>query len=434
MITRSVYIFLTIISFWMIVGILPSGAGEDAFTSAFYTRGADTGYYIDSDDKGFNPLYVRVRRVAVLPRATLTATKEDNLFLNANATQGGTVIQLVPGMMFLYGKPDYRYLYLDYGIIIPLYDSSSQLLERPSHLLTLGFVYDTGKTKSDVRFGYRHTERVDTLVAARITQQDYIADADVEHKLSQKTSAGVLGHVEYLDFEQDAYTDYNRLYGAARLYHHLTGKSDVFGQAGFGRDDLDTPGNYGDAEFYDLSLGLRGKLTSKTSVNGRVGTMWRSYLDDRLEDVTHWIASIGAKSNPFGFTTFGLDLYSDIRPAVNAPGAASIDQRMTASAARRLLSERVRGNASIFAGRVDYRGTPDYTRWTGNENPSVFDGRSDDYWGYTLGLDWWLPRHLSVGLLYSYIEYMGRRDDNQEIGSPHAYDSGHWILRMSWNY
>ena len=411
-----------------------SRATTDAYTGSFFTRGSYTGHYLESGDPIYDPLYVPLDRWSLVPRVTVVATREDNLFLSARKTRGVSV-QVVPGAVLIWGRPEANHLFADFGAIIPVYDSSDQLDDRPSYLFTLGGVVQTVKSQVALQAGYRRLENSDTLVGARIVKQDYIANLTLDHHVSAKSSVGLHGGIEQHDFESAQYVDYQRLYGAARLYKKLTAMSEGFFQAGLGRDDLDTgPGNYGDATFYDFSLGIRGKPSPKTSATGRVGYQWRTFEDDGLEDIEHWIASLGAETNPFGFTTFSTELFADIRPAVNAAGSSTIDQRWTVSASRRLFVDRLRGAASLFLGRVDYRSPNAEPRLEGAAPVLIYDRRRDEYWGYTLGLDWWPRQNISMGLNYSYVDNRAARNADEAIQRESAYDSGRWMLRVSWNY
>ncbi|OQC54365.1 MAG: hypothetical protein BWX54_02235 [Verrucomicrobia bacterium ADurb.Bin018] len=96
---------------------------------------------------------------------------------------------------------------------------------------------------------------------------------------------------------------------------------------------------------------------------------------------------------------------------------------------RRLFIERLRGNASLTAGRVEYSGSPH-----ADENEWVRDGRTDNYWGFSVGVDWWTRQRFSVGLAYSYMRRDGSRGAGAEAEDATSYDYGRWTLRASWNY
>ena len=406
-------------------------AASDSYASGFYTRGVDAAAYLDQGGAVVDPFYVPAKTCALLPRVTLAITHEDNVFLDPTNETAGTSITLVPGLMAIWGRPAGNHLYADYGLSLPIYESEREVDDRPSHMLRLGAVVQTGKSQVTGQAGYRRMEDVDTVLGARIGKQDYLADLGLEHRLSGKTSWGLQGRAEMHEFDADDYEDYNRVYGAGRIYHRATAKSQVFVQGGLGRDDprKDDAGAALAADFFDLSLGLRGKQSPKFHTTGRIGYMWRTYDDERRADFSHWIASLGAESTPFGFTTFTADLNADVRPAVDESGIDTIDQNVVLGASRRLFSERLRGNLSATFGQIDYAGVaPD------GAGGQTYDGRTDRYWGFSVGADWWTRQHFSVGAAYSYMRRDGDVDGSAENQAAASYETGRWTLRASWNY
>ena len=404
-------------------------AVSDSYTSGFYTRGVDAASYLDQGGAVIDPFYVPAKSGALLPRVNLVITHEDNVFLDPEEPKTGTSIALIPGMLAIWGRPSGNHLYADYGLILPVYESERELNDSPSHLLKLGGAYRTGRSQIQGEFGYRRMEDVDTVVGARVAKQDYIGDLSAEHRISGKSSAGLQGRMEVHAFDSESYTDYNRDYGAGRLYRRVSAKSQLFVQAGLGRDDPQEASGFADgADFYDLSLGVRGKQSPKFNAAGRVGYMWRRYDDEGRGSFEHWIASLRAESNPFGLTTFAADVYADVRPAVDSSGVDAVDQGVVGTLSRRLFVERLRGSASVTAGQIDYSGSP------GRNGGRAYDGRTDTYRGLSLGVDWFTRQHVSIGLAYSYMEREGGRDADPATQEAKSYEYGRWTLRASWNY
>ena len=403
-------------------------AADDGYAAGFFTRGVDAASYIDQGGAVIDPFYMPVRTTgALLPRVSLSISREDNVFLSPSNGTPNTSIALAPGLLTILGRPTGNHLYADYGMIVPVYESEEDVSDRPSHLLRLGSVYRTGKSQIQGQVGYRLLEDVDTVVGARVAKRDVLGDLGVEHRISGKSSAGLQGRVEMHEFDAENYLDYNRYYGAGRLYHRVSPKSQAFVQGGLGRDDPREDGPRTAADFYDLSLGVRGKQSPKFNAAGRVGYMWRTYDDESRDDFAHWISSLKAESSPFGLSTFSGELYADIRPAIDSDATDVVDQGVTLGAARRLFSERLRGNASATLGRIDYSGV-------GGPEDGGRDGRSDRYWGFSLGVDWWSKKQFSVGLAYSYMRRDGNVEGDPEARDSTSYEQGRWNLRASWNY
>lgn len=410
-------------------------AVSDSFSSGFYTRGVDAASYIDQGGAVIDPFYMPVQTGALLPRVSLTITHEDNVFLSPEGTNSGTSISLVPGLMAIWGRPTDNNVYADYGVILPLYNSVKELDNGPSHMLRLGASYHTGRSQVNGQVGYRQMEDVDTVVGARVSKRDYTGDLGMEHRVTGKSSVGLQGRLEKHDFDSDRYFDYNRYYGAGRLYHRVSAKSQAFVQAGLGRDDPQEPAAAANgADFYDLSLGVRGKQTPKFNASGRLGYMWRRYDEESRPGFDHWIAALEAESRPFGLTTFTGELAADIRPAIDLDGTDVVDQRVTGTVSRRLFIERLRGNASATWGQIDYSGRAPNGSGTVAENSRFSDARTDHYWGFSLGVDWWTRGRFSMGLAYSYMQRDGSPDAGPATQDATSYEYGRWTLRASWNY
>ena len=401
-------------------------AAGDSYASGFYTRGVAAAAYIDQGSAVMEPFYIPAQTGALLPRISLAVEHDDNVFLDPTNATANTTISLVPGLLGIYGRPTASHLYADYGIIIPIYESEDRLSDRPSHLLRLGGVYQTGKSQIAAQGGYRRIEDVDTVVGARVALQDWLGEVGVESRLTGKSSLGLQGRAEAHVFDDAMYIDYNRYYGAGRLYHRVSAKSQAFIQGGVGRDDPQEPtGAAAAADFYDLSLGIRDKQSPKFNSSGRVGYMWRNYDEEDRGDYSHWIASLHAESTPFGLTTFSGEVLADIRPAIDSADTDVVDQGLVLGATRRLFIERLRGNLSATVGQIDYSGAGD------SESE---DGRTDRYWGFSTGVDWWTKQRFSLGLAYSYMRREGSVDADQAAQDATSYEVGRWTLRASWNY
>ena len=157
-------------------GAGPLRAEDGVYASGFYTRGVDAAATIDQGGPVADPFYVPVRTGALLPRVTLAAARDDNVFLDPTNATVGTTLELVPGLLAIWGRPAGNHVYADYGLILPVYESEAELNERTSHLLRLGSVYRTGKSQIQGQLGYRQLEDVDAVVGARVAKQDVLGD------------------------------------------------------------------------------------------------------------------------------------------------------------------------------------------------------------------------------------------------------------------
>ena len=412
----------------------------DAYTSGFYTRGMEATDFMDRDDSILAPFYQPLpRRWALLPRITVTASYEDNPTLSTDDPEDTTTVYVVPGLMLVYGQRQRNHLYLDGGLIIPVHTQSGDVSEEVSYLLAAGGVFRFGKSSLSSRLGYRQMENVDTLVGARMVRRDYTGSLSGERRVSRKFSVGAMANAIRFDFDDDArYTDYWRYYGAGQVYYQLNPRNDVYLQGGMGQDRMDgsDAAQLGDADFHDVSIGLRGRQTPKTTLAGRLGYRWREARNVDGLSSDHYIAALEASTSPMGVSVFRAEWQADIRPAVSSIGFSTVDQRGTFAVHRRVVTDRLRGQASLFVGQVDYTGpaeSGDGRAAEGGVVP-VYDGRQDQYWGYSLGLDWWTHYNFSFGISYSYFENDGARNGSGDVQALTSYDSSRWGLRASWNY
>lgn len=402
-------------------------SGFQDYSSGYYTKGLDTAANFDSGSEVYDPYYVPARDWAIVPRLTITVTWDDNLLLTNDDPQRAELIDIIPGVLAIYGRPENNYLYLDAGTIFHAYDSSDQLSDQSNYMLTLGGVYRTGKSTINGGAGFRRTETADTVIGQRIVKSDYVLNAGFNHEFSEKTSAGVDLGAEFNNYDDDDLNDYQQQDVSLRLARKVTEASDVYGRLGFGNDDVDAEGDAGDASYMQADVGFSGKQSAKVTLSGALGYQWRTMADDAAEDVEHWTSSLGVNANPFGFTIFFANVDVSVTPAINSLGQTTIDQRYTLGVNRRLFTDRLRGNASGFWGVYDYEGVP-----LGDSTANL--NRSDDYLGYNLGLDYYTIHNLSIGLTFSYFENQGNQNVSEQDRERTAYDSGRWVLRASWNY
>lgn len=384
-------------------------ARTDYYTAGFFTRVSDAALYMDQGGV-LDPFYIPVRHWAFLPRVTVSASREDNFFLVDDNETAATSVHLVPGVLLIIGRPEHNHFYVDTGARFPLHESESTA--GTDYMITAGGVYRTGISSVHGRVGHRRTEGADAAVGDRIARTDYIADIGMERRISTKTGLGLNASAEWNDFGNNAFLNYDRFYVAGRFYHRMTPKSRWFAQAGVGWDALNESesGVYSSGRFHDFSLGVQGKPSPKTSASGRVGYQWKTFDDGSIPDVSSWIASLGANASPFGLSRFYTELMAGIRPDITRAGDTMIDKRCTLGVGRRIFSEKLRGDASVLYGNVEYYG------------PGT---QSDfDYWGFRLWLDYWTRWNLSFGTGYSYTERLGSG----------GFKAGTFSLRASWNY
>jgi len=295
-------------------------SGFQDYSSGFYTKGLDTAVNFDSGSETYDPYYLPAADWSIAPRLTLTVTWDDNLFLSNENPESAELIDLIPGVMAIYGRPDHNYLYLDAGTIYHVYDSSGNLEDQSDYLVTLGSVYKTGKSTLDGGIGFRRSETADTVIGQRILKDDYSFNLSLGHQLSEKNS-GLVGYsASFSSYNDEELNDNQNQQILLRLARKVSDASDVYGQFDAGRDDVDAEGDLGDAEYYGLAIGFTGKQSAKLTLSGDIGYQWRKIIEDDTETVEDVTSSLGINYNPFGFTVIYANFDSTISPAINSLG------------------------------------------------------------------------------------------------------------------
>jgi hypothetical protein len=108
--------------------------------------------------------------------------------------------------------------------------------------------------------------------------------------------------------------------------------------------------------------------------------------------------------------------------------ASTRSTRTSSWAPRGGVQRTLRGILSATFGQSTTRRRPD------GAGGQTYDGRTDRYWGFSVGADWWTRQHFSVGAAYSYMRRDGDVDGSAENQTAASYENRRWTWRASWNY
>lgn len=340
----------------------------------------------------------------VRPRVEVTAIYDSNVYLDEGETTDDSYVTISPGVMLIYGNEHHNYAYADYAFSVPTFFSEKDE-DIESYTLTLFGHYEKGKTGSTVWYRLRDVREADTVVGSRVTKEQHVMGGSVERWVSSKTSVSGSGRYEDHAYDEPTYTDYEQVEGSVRVKWQALPKTAFFGQAAFGEVDVeDDERSYGDAQYTELSVGVRGRLRPKVGTVARVGWQVREFDERALDDVERWTASVKVDARVLAHLRAKLGVWSSLRPAVNAAGFTTVETRIEPALSRRIGSDRLIGTVAGFLGFVEYRGSPDPVGPSSTSSAAVYDGREDEYWGWSALLDWWMYEHVSLGAGFSYIE------------------------------
>jgi hypothetical protein len=161
----------------VVLGLLAlAGAASrpDYYTSGFYTRGANAAFYVDQGGE-LDPFYIPVQSWTVLPRVTLEAQGGHS----SVAEDESMSLSLIPGVLFMYGRPEHNHLFVDASASLPLAESGSGADGLMDYVITLGGVKKTGKSQIYGRLGHRRLESTDAVLGDRVAEVDYTGDVGI---------------------------------------------------------------------------------------------------------------------------------------------------------------------------------------------------------------------------------------------------------------
>ena len=406
------------------VGSVGGSYAQDRYARPANEAGGDD--ILGGDRRGFHPGSWEIH-----PRVGFYAIQEDNLFLSSETPTEETYMVLSPGIGARYGKNEKRYLTMDVATDISI--SNEEDPEDMNNVqVSLGGYAHEGKSSMYGRYTYRYLRSGDIIVGNRISKKEHSASAGYDRKISRKTSWGVHGNYLSPDYEEESYTDYEDGNVGLRFSWQAFDKTTLYTQGTYGRVKVDTiEDEFADAEYVEGSIGMASTLSQRWSLNGRVGYQERMYENEDLQNVEGYTGNMVLSGHVFDYWNVSLGAWSLIQPAVNEAGATMVEKRIQPAISRRIFVDQVVGSASMVWGQVDYS-TSNAAEEAGEiSNVLVYDGRQDDYWGYTLAVDWAVSDGLSTGLEYSYIENKWNGPEDIETTN---YEAGRWIFRVEYVY
>ena len=413
-----------------------TGAGSGPALGQIYGEGASPVSDLSRSGEARERFSLRLGYLQLQPHAEAWYIYDDNVNLSSDSRKGEGYATFAPGAKLLYGNERRNYVYLDYT-------ADFSTLSTPGEgtlfgqTATLFGHYETTRSQATLWHRYREVNDLDTALGARISKTENFSFANLDHRVSTKTTVGALVSHELHNFDDPEYSDYRQYEGAGRLYWSTTPRTELYGEARHGWVDVDHDGgDYGSAQFTEGSIGIRGKPRPRLTTTGQVGYQHRTFDDSRIKPFSHWVGGGKVEAKPFEFFQTWLGVWCAIRPAANAPGISLIETRIEPGISRRLWTDRLVGSLSGVVGFVDYRGTSDPDAREDQTDARVYDGRRDTFWGYTLNVDWWFAKYWSMGVGYSYIRNESDVDSRQRVGQvPEraSYDGGRWMARASFN-
>ncbi len=209
------------------------------------------------------------------PHLDLQSSYNDNVEISSTNQQADFSFLISPGLQLEYGSRDHNYLSLDYTLGIEEFYRLTNL-NAVNNDVVFQSIFDFTRIKLVVNNTFRDDTSEDFEAGTRVEQQQNITDLSAEYSVNQYFSVGALYHQELHHFPTPGQIDSQEYEPGVALYYHVSPKTDLYGEFDFGWDNVSEGAN---AQFEAISLGLRGKITSKITGNIGVGYEHRDFSD-----------------------------------------------------------------------------------------------------------------------------------------------------------
>lgn len=337
----------------------------------------------------------------VRPYVGLRYRKDNNIYWDSQDTEEDGIFTFAPGVLVRYGDQTKHWIEADYSHEWHVYDDFSEE-DYTADIFGLRAHTQGDKTFFTVGDTYAKTRRDNIEAQARLDETRNLAYGDVERVISRKTSLAALASYQTVDYEENQElninpVDYDELRVGGRGYYRAFTRTDLFLQYVYGIVDLDddaSPDDYGDATYHEVSLGARGQLTGKSTIQGTLGYQHRTFEGD-IEDISDYTAGLGVHSTFSQRFRGGCDLVATINPSVTTPGSSVHSTRIAPFLTRDLFYDTFTGSLGGAYERGYYY------------NPDGKEDYEDDYWEVSAQLDWHPLHQVTLGVGYVHQESRG---------------------------
>jgi len=249
------------------------------------------------------------------PHLDFSAAYDDNVLLQHDPRQGDFSFVTSPGIQLVLGQSEHHFLMLDYSasferfVRLTSQDANNQFVKLNGslefHQLTVG-----------INHVFQDVKGPNTTVGARVRSIDNVTNVGLEYRLSSKTSIG-LGYDQYLhDFLVEGLYDSREYSPYVTLFYHITPKTDLFCRFAYGWVSADGSPS---AEYQEVDIGLRGKLTQKITGTVRFGYQHRSF-EDTYSDLHSFVAAVDLEAALTRRTSWKLGFSRFINPSPSSMG------------------------------------------------------------------------------------------------------------------
>lgn len=250
------------------------------------------------------------------------------------------------------------------------------------------------------------TGNVPALIERLVTTGDVVW----LYRASNKTATDIGLTYSSISFEETnaLYNDSEEIGVPVNLYYRLSPRLSISGGYRYRRtmvDELDGQ----DSKDHFFNIGVRTEASEKLKASLRLGYQTRSYDRTSLEDQNGFSAQSALEWSPTARTRFGASLSRDF--GTSSFGSGTEETRLGISASQD-FADRWTVSGGLNVSQIDYNET---------------DGRTDDRWSASLGVEFRPIQLLSLGASYQY-------DDNSSSREGSSYERQSLTVRASLRY
>jgi len=338
-------------------------------------------------------------RAALRPHLGFWFGYDDNVFFDSANEVDDTYFTIAPGLLLIYGSEENNYVTANYEFEDTTYtDESSE--DFSSHLASLGVQLRHHAFILHLSDQLSNTRDVEVESAERVERLLNTAQARLGRETHRKTSLEARGLYETVQYDASGFVDYDEYAGGLDVLHSTWPKTQLFVGGTYGVVNMKDDNVVGDADYVEVSGGIRGRPFTRTTVQGRVGYEHREF-DDDIESIDEWTALIGASRTLWRDSEVGVNVTRRLLPSSQVEGVTRVASAVAPYFQHILLHDLLAVSLNASFENTDY-----YDR-VGETD------RNDDRYLLTGILDLRVISWITIGGGYTYEE----QDSNAEGAS-----------------
>jgi hypothetical protein len=315
------------------------------------------------------------------PHLDLQSSYDDNVQISSTNQQADFSFLISPGLQLEYGNLDHNYISLDYTLGIEEFYRLTNL-NAINHDLVLKSLFNFSRVKLQIDHTFKDDTSEDFETGSRVEEQQNVTAASAEYSVNQYFSIGALYHQEFHHFPTPGQIDNELFEPGVAVYYHVSPKTDVYGEFDYGIADVSQGEN---AQFENISLGLRGKVTSKITGNIGVGYEHRDF-SGTTPSIDTVVSSISLHGDFTKHTFADLMMSRQISPSVTNASSSVTTTRADLQINQKIYREKF----LVYIG-----GAYEHDEYTGVS-------RIDNIWEGRVGARYFATKWLEFGATYRY--------------------------------